>query len=112
RVAGREALRDLELSVVCYERRPRVLARLEAIAEVWGDREIVVARELTKQFEEIVRGPAAVLRERFGAGPVRGEFTLILPSPRFDSRRDGSAVEGARCPGAPRSRSRAWPSSP
>jgi len=93
RVHRLEALRDLEMTVVCYESPHRVLATLEAIAQVWGDREIVVARELTKQFEEIVSGPAAVLRERFAAAPVRGEFTLILPSPRFDSRRDGSVVE-------------------
>jgi 16S rRNA C1402 (ribose-2'-O) methylase RsmI len=42
----------------------------------------VAARELTKQFEEIVRGTAAELRERFAAGPVRGEFTLIIPYTR------------------------------
>jgi 16S rRNA (cytidine1402-2'-O)-methyltransferase len=82
-----EALRDLEMTVVCYESPHRVLGALEAIARVFGAREIVVAREMTKQFEEIVRGPAAALRERFGAGPVRGEFTLIIPSSRFE--RDG-----------------------
>ena len=82
-----EALRDLEMTVVCYESPHRVLGALEAIARVFGAREIVVAREMTKQFEEIVRGPAAALRERFGAGPVRGEFTLIIPSARFE--RDG-----------------------
>ena len=83
-----EALRDLEMTVVCYESPHRVLGALEAIARVFGAREIVVAREMTKQFEEIVRGPAAALHERFGAGPVRGEFTLIIPSARFE--RDGS----------------------
>jgi 16S rRNA (cytidine1402-2'-O)-methyltransferase len=79
-----EALRDLEMTVVWYESPHRILAALEAITQVFGEREIVVARELTKQFEEIVRGPAAVLRDRFAAGPVRGEFTLIVPSSRFE----------------------------
>jgi 16S rRNA (cytidine1402-2'-O)-methyltransferase len=79
-----EALRDLELTVVCYESPHRILAALEAIAQVFGDQEIVVAREMTKQFEEIVRGPAAVLRERFAAGTARGEFTVIIPSARFE----------------------------
>jgi 16S rRNA (cytidine1402-2'-O)-methyltransferase len=80
RVHRLEALRDLEMTVVCYESPHRILGALEAIAQVFGDREIVVAREMTKQFEEIVRGPAAALKARFEAGPARGEFTLIIPS--------------------------------
>lgn len=80
RVHRLEALRDLEMTVVCYESPHRILAALDAIAQVFGEREIVVARELTKQFEEIVRGPAATLKARFEAGPVRGEFTLIIPA--------------------------------
>jgi 16S rRNA C1402 (ribose-2'-O) methylase RsmI len=51
---------------------------------VFGEREIVVAREMTKQFEEILRGPAAARRTHFEAAAVRGEFTLIIPSSRFD----------------------------
>ena len=74
-----EALRDLEMTVVCYESPHRILASLEAIAQVFGHREIVAAREMTKQFEEIVRGTARQLAERFAAGRVRGEFTLIIP---------------------------------
>jgi 16S rRNA (cytidine1402-2'-O)-methyltransferase len=80
RVHRLEALRDLEMTVVCYESPHRILPALDAIAQVFGEREIVVARELTKQFEEIVRGPAATLKARFEAGPVRGEFTLIIPA--------------------------------
>ena len=75
-----EALRDLETTVVCYESPHRLLGALEAVAEVFGDRPIVVARELTKQFEEIVEGPPRELRERFGTGPVRGEITLLIPA--------------------------------
>jgi 16S rRNA C1402 (ribose-2'-O) methylase RsmI len=51
---------------------------------VFSEREIVVAREMTKQFEEILRRPAAARRTHFEAAPVRGEFTLIIPSSRFD----------------------------
>ena len=80
RVHRLEALRGLEMTVVCYESPHRILAALDAIAQVFGEREIVVARELTKQFEEIVRGPAATLKARFETGPVRGEFTLIIPA--------------------------------
>src|SRR5438552_10329768 len=65
RVHRPEALRGIETTVVCYESPHRIRASRDASARVWGEREIVVARELTKQFEEIVRGPAARLRERF-----------------------------------------------
>ena len=87
RVHRLEALRDLEMTIVCYESPHRILASLEAIGQVFGQIEIVVARELTKQFEEIVRGAPAALRERFAAGTVRGEFTLVIPHakpPAFD----------------------------
>jgi 16S rRNA (cytidine1402-2'-O)-methyltransferase len=73
------ALRDLETTVVLYESPHRILATLEAIGEVFGEREVVVARELTKQFEEIVRASPAAHRARLEAAGVRGEFTLIIP---------------------------------
>jgi 16S rRNA (cytidine1402-2'-O)-methyltransferase len=79
------------MTVVCYESPHRILPSLEAIEAVFGDREIVVGRELTKQFEEIVRGPAAGLRARFAAGPVRGEFTVVIPAA---SRRDEAEKSG------------------
>jgi len=79
RVHRLEALRDLEMTIVCYESPHRILASLEAIGQVFGQIEIVVARELTKQFEEIVRGAPAALHEHFTAGTVRGEFTLVIP---------------------------------
>jgi 16S rRNA (cytidine1402-2'-O)-methyltransferase len=85
------ALRDLEMTVVCYESPHRLLATLEAIAEVWGEAEMLVARELTKQFEEIVHGTAASLRERFASGPVRGEITLVIPHARERPAREDEA---------------------
>jgi 16S rRNA (cytidine1402-2'-O)-methyltransferase len=74
-----ERLRSLEMTVVCYESPHRILASLEAVGQVFGDVEIVVARELTKQFEEIVRGAPARLHEHLARAGVRGEFTLVIP---------------------------------
>src|SRR5207249_11834640 len=73
-----KALRELETTVVVYESPHRIVAALEAIAEVFGDAEVVVARELTKQFEEIVRAPAAVHLDRLRATPPRGEFVVVI----------------------------------
>src|SRR5213594_1138608 len=75
-----KALDDLETTIVLYESPHRIVATLQAIAEVFGPREIVVARELTKQFEEIVCAPAAAHLERLQAGVVRGEFTVVIPA--------------------------------
>jgi 16S rRNA (cytidine1402-2'-O)-methyltransferase len=73
------ALRELETTIVLYESPHRILATLAAIDEVFGEREIVVARELTKQFEEIVRAAPAAHRERLAAAGIRGEFTVVIP---------------------------------
>jgi 16S rRNA (cytidine1402-2'-O)-methyltransferase len=82
RIHRLEALRSLETTIVCYESPHRIKASLEAIGQVFGEAEIVVARELTKQFEEIIQGPAARLREHFERVPVRGEFTVVIPHSR------------------------------
>jgi 16S rRNA (cytidine1402-2'-O)-methyltransferase len=84
RVNRLKALRELETTVVLYESPHRIVATLAAIGEVFGDTEIVVARELTKQFEEIVRATPAAHIERLQAmaGGVRGEFTLVIPERR------------------------------
>ena len=74
------ALRELDTTVVLYESPHRIVAALQAIAEVFGEREIVVARELTKQFEEIVRATPAAHLQRLGASPPRGEFAIVIPA--------------------------------
>jgi 16S rRNA (cytidine1402-2'-O)-methyltransferase len=80
RVNRLTALRELETTVVLYESPHRILATLEAIATVFGEREIVVAREVTKQFEEIIRAPASAHHERLAPAGVRGEFTVVIPA--------------------------------
>ena len=74
------ALRELETTVVLYESPHRILKTLRAIGEVFGELEIVVARELTKQFEEIVSATPGAHLERLTATPPRGEFVVILPA--------------------------------
>lgn len=82
RVNRLRALRELETTVVVYESPYRIVACLEAIREVFGDVDVVVARELTKQFEEIVIAPASKHLERLAASEPRGEFTVVLPKSR------------------------------
>ncbi len=74
-----KALRDLETTVVFYESPHRLLATLEALREVFGEVLLVVARELTKQFEEIRSGTPSDHLAHFGGRAVKGEFTLVIP---------------------------------
>ena len=72
-------MRELETTVVLYESPHRIVAALEAIREVFGEIALVLARELTKQFEEIVTATPSEHLARLAAGPIRGEFTLVIP---------------------------------
>ncbi|HEV8309858.1 MAG TPA: 16S rRNA (cytidine(1402)-2'-O)-methyltransferase [Methylomirabilota bacterium] len=78
RLARLRELRALERPVVLYESPHRVAATLEALDAVFGPVEVVLAREVTKQFEEFRRGTPAELRARFLAEKARGELTLIV----------------------------------
>ena len=64
---------------VFFESPRRVLTTLEVMAQVWGDREAVVAREVTKVHEEFIRGTLSSLKEELAArGEVRGEMVLMV----------------------------------
>jgi 16S rRNA (cytidine1402-2'-O)-methyltransferase len=63
--------------VVAFESAQRLPATLRSLADADPTRAVAVCRELTKRFEEIVRGSAAELAERFSE-PPKGEITLVL----------------------------------
>lgn len=95
-----EDLRGEERTIIFYEAPHRLPATLKAIAEVMPRRRLVVARELTKQYEEIVRGTPAELRAHFEAHPPRGEFTLLLEGRPPEEAGDEPAVEEIPDPAA------------
>ncbi len=78
--------------VVAFESPRRLPSSLRSLASVSPQRELAVCRELTKRFEEIVRGPASELAARFAEAP-RGEVTLVLGPERV--RPDAAAAEAA-----------------
>ncbi|HLV43532.1 MAG TPA: 16S rRNA (cytidine(1402)-2'-O)-methyltransferase [Aggregatilineales bacterium] len=73
-----DALRDTPHTLVFYEAPHRLLESLQDIETVLGPRPVAVARELTKLYEEIWRGPVAGAVEHFTANPPRGEITLVV----------------------------------
>jgi len=50
---------------------------------VLGDRQAVIGRELTKKFEEIVRGRLSELEQHFASKPIKGEFVLIVAGSKY-----------------------------
>ena len=74
-----EALRGEDCTLVFYEAPHRILDTLSDITAVYGDRPVVVARELTKLHEEFLRGTADEVRAQLAARPsVKGEITLLI----------------------------------
>jgi 16S rRNA (cytidine1402-2'-O)-methyltransferase len=65
-------------TLVAFESPRRVGASLAALAAVDGDRPVVVCRELTKLHEEVVRGTAAELAERYAGDAPRGEIVVVV----------------------------------
>ncbi|MBN1354001.1 MAG: 16S rRNA (cytidine(1402)-2'-O)-methyltransferase [Candidatus Omnitrophica bacterium] len=78
RRAKLSCLKNEKRTIVLYESCHRLVKLLEDICCVMGDVELVVARELTKKFEEIKRERTKVLIEHFSAVKPRGEFIVII----------------------------------
>lgn len=76
-----QALATVPGSLVFYESPHRVAASLEDMAAVLGDRPAAVARELTKAFETVRRGPLSTLATAFGDTPPRGEIVIVVGPP-------------------------------
>ncbi len=72
-------------TLVAYEAPHRVRAALDDIAASMGNRQICLARELTKIFEEFFRGNVEDARAHFREHAPRGEFTLVIEGRSADS---------------------------
>ena len=101
-----EALAGWSYPAVAFESPNRLPATLRSLASVQPERPVAVCRELTKRFEEVVRGSAAELAERLRE-PPKGEITLVLggvtaaPAPG-DEARATDAVRELVAAGLPR----------
>jgi 16S rRNA (cytidine1402-2'-O)-methyltransferase len=74
------AAAESEETTIFFESPYRILKTLAACAELMPDRQLCVARELTKKFEEFRRGTAAELVAHYTAHPAKGEITLVIAS--------------------------------
>jgi 16S rRNA (cytidine1402-2'-O)-methyltransferase len=73
-----EEMKELRGTIVLYEAPHRLLRTLQDIKACCGNRQICVARELTKTFEEVIRGEVAAVLEGLEKRKMRGEITLVV----------------------------------
>lgn len=70
-----EALKQKTETLIFYESPHRILKTIKSMHDVLGERNVVIARELTKKFEEIIRGTTISLQD---LDPLKGEIVIIL----------------------------------
>jgi 16S rRNA (cytidine1402-2'-O)-methyltransferase len=89
-----ETLRDVEATVVLYENGTRLARTLTDLLDFLGDRDVAVAREMTKIHEEVRRGSLAELaRALQEANPPKGEIVVVVAPAREKNRETFSSTE-------------------
>jgi 16S rRNA (cytidine1402-2'-O)-methyltransferase len=85
-----EAIGEESRTLIFYESPRRVHDLLHEMQALWGDRRVVVARELTKKFEQILRGRITEVQAQLAERPPQGEVTLIVEGAGSEARPPGS----------------------
>jgi 16S rRNA (cytidine1402-2'-O)-methyltransferase len=73
-----QRLKQEERTIVFFESPHRLTDMLTDLAEVYGDRQVVIGRELTKMFEEILRGKVSEMRTLLQGREIKGEVALLV----------------------------------
>jgi len=73
-----KSIENEERTVIFYETPHRLKRTLKDMLEIWGDRKIVIARELTKKFEEMIRGNLSQIISEINTKEIKGEITLVV----------------------------------
>lgn len=73
-----KALAEEERTIVIYESPFRIEKTLRDIEQFMGVKEVVIIREITKIYEEILRGTTTELIERLAKNPIKGEIVLLI----------------------------------
>ncbi len=73
-----KGLEEVRETLIFYESPHRISETLKDILEILGDREIVLTRELTKVYEEIMRGKVSEILNQVGDRTLKGEITLVI----------------------------------
>jgi len=90
------ALAAIEATLVLFESGSRIGGTLQDLAEILGDREAAICREMTKLHEEIARATLTTLASRSEAMETRGEFVIVIgPPPEEAGRMNDADLDAA-----------------
>lgn len=89
------ALVDVPATLVFYESAGRLSAFLKDALQVFGDRQVVIARELTKKYEEVLRGSLCEMGENLAGEKLRGEIVVLIGPPTESVVWDETQIEEA-----------------
>jgi 16S rRNA (cytidine1402-2'-O)-methyltransferase len=84
-----KSLKEEPRTLIFYEAPHRLQKTLSALLDTLGDRRAVLARELTKKFEEVQRGCLSELLDGLGAKPPRGEYVVVVEGSKEYRKRLG-----------------------
>ena len=90
-----ETLKSVPATLIFFETGPRISACLADMADVFGVRDAVLTRELTKHYEEARRGDFAALMDSVAKDAPRGELVLIVAPPGESAGWDEARVKSA-----------------
>jgi 16S rRNA (cytidine1402-2'-O)-methyltransferase len=85
------ALAEDERTLIFYESPHRIVKTLGIMLKVYGDRPAALGRELTKLYEEVIRGSISEIIEQLGGRTVKGEITLAVAGKGVTSQSSGQA---------------------
>ena len=100
-----EGFREEQATLIFYEAPHRIVDSLADIVATLGDRDVCVARELTKLYEEVLRGKLEVLAQLQARESIRGEFVVLIgkgEEPVGEERPIAEAIEMLVEAGIPR----------
>ncbi|MAQ73811.1 MAG: 16S rRNA (cytidine(1402)-2'-O)-methyltransferase [Candidatus Marinimicrobia bacterium] len=73
-----EKIKDIDATIIFYESPNRLVRTLNDILEYIGDRPIAIGRELSKKFEEIMRGRVSDILSHYNTNKPKGEFVIVI----------------------------------
>jgi 16S rRNA (cytidine1402-2'-O)-methyltransferase len=89
------SLKDRPETLIFYESPKRLRSFLEDAFRILAERQVMVAREMTKVYEEVYRGTISEVLKELGEEEIKGEVTIVLEGSTLSARIEGPAIEEA-----------------